>query len=175
MKAYFGYDAWLLTLAQFSLFNWFAVGAFFPPEFAGDDPLASSGLWAMRLFWLRSLSLFSALLLVRWWLCDLNVLRGQWIWLLRLLAACCPCRFLLGSVCYRRSNKPPGNLLVPTVSIWDIYPAQSTGAAPPWRVWCGAIHSLVLCCTQPATSDFKCDFKCLECESLISWFNNLPQ
>ena len=82
-------------------------------------------------FWLRSVSLFSAPLHL--WLCGREVLRGQWIWLLRLEAACRPCHRKwaspMGSVCHRRSNRPPGNLLVPTVSIRGFYPDQSGTAA----------------------------------------------
>lgn len=76
---------------------------------------------------------------LRWWLCGLKVLRGQWIWLLRLEAACCPCHRKwaspMGSVCYRRSNRPPGNLLVPTISIRDFSVNQSGREPHLWRGW----------------------------------------
>lgn len=78
--------------------------------------------------------------LLGWWLCGLEVLRGQWIWLLRLEAACRPCHRKwaspMGSVCHMSSNRPPGNLLVPTVSIRDFFLNQSASALFCQNKWC---------------------------------------
>lgn len=83
-----------------------------------------------------------------WWqLCGLEVTRGQRLWLVRLGAACCPCHWKwaspVGSVCYRRSNGPLGNLLVPTVCSRDLYLSQSGIKACLWTVG-KLINSLVL-------------------------------
>lgn len=83
------------------------------------------------------LCLFSAPLHLSLWLCGLKVCRGQWIWLLRLGAACHSCNRKwaspMGSVCHRRSNRPPGNLPVPTLSIRGLYLDQSGRAVWQWR------------------------------------------
>lgn len=105
-------------------------------KYAADGVPIHYTVYSSR-FWLRSLGLFWALLHLRWWLCGLKVLRGQWIWLLSLEAACRPCHRKwtspMGSVCHRRSNRPPGNPLVPTVSIRGFYLNQSSRAAQLWR------------------------------------------
>lgn len=132
-------------------------------EHAADVPTHPIHYTVYSSLWLRPLSLFSAPLHLRWWLCGLQVLRGQWIWLLRLEAACRPCHRKwaspMGSVCHRRSNRPPGNLLVPTVSIRGFYLNQSGRAA---RLW-GGSHAPLFCqnkrrsgsCTQQSKADLK--------------------
>lgn len=84
-------------------------------------------------FWPTFSSLFVDLP-AEMWLCGLKILRGQSIWLLRLEALCRPITGnelpSLDCVCYRRSNGPHGNLLVPTLSIRGLidYLSQSSKA-----------------------------------------------
>lgn len=72
------------------------------------------------------------------WMCGLKVWKGQWIWFARLEAAC---RLVTGNkpllwpVCYRRSSRPLGNPLVPTVSFRGFYQSQSGEAAQLKRLW----------------------------------------
>lgn len=105
--------------------------------------------------------------LLRWWLCGLWVLRGQWIWLLRLEAACRSCHRKwaspMGSVCHRRSNRPPGNLLVPTVSIWGFYLSQSATALFCQNKWC----------SDSCTQQFNADLKLIEQFEMWKFYHNV--
>lgn len=73
----------LTTISHHTGFTWSMLQMVFP-----HHPIQYS-IYSSH-FWLRSAGLLSASLQLRWWLCGLRVLKGHWIWLLRLEAVCRP-------------------------------------------------------------------------------------